>query len=329
MMSNLPKFTSNQMIGSRSGSIFETIMKKFCLINEIGQDQDIGIDFTGTVLENNKPTVLNFNVQCKGTDNTELKLSGDGTYYDYQVKVTTINYWRQKIDTTFLVFVDATNHLFYWVDIFEALGDRNLDNQETVVIKIPKSQRIDFQTAVLPTEFTKCILRYHANFGPKVIESVKKLKESLEVINTDNLKETGVLIQTLQNSLQMVTNETIALIVDIIKYNFRKTLDYVHTLDQIDEVVRQYYGQGIFHTQLSFGEEEYTVLELSNLIEELFKDVSNHRIDELLEYAKKFEKFRQDMVYFYREMVYEDCPFRTNTEVEREIEQFEAEKMFI
>lgn len=94
MMSNLPKFTSNQMIGSRSGSIFETIMKKFCLINEIGQDQDIGIDFTGTVLENNKPTVLNFNVQCKGTDKTELKLSCDGTHYDYPVKVTTINYWR-------------------------------------------------------------------------------------------------------------------------------------------------------------------------------------------------------------------------------------------
>ncbi|HFI0120822.1 TPA: DUF4365 domain-containing protein [Streptococcus suis] len=327
MSENLPKFSKNQIIGSQASSIFESIMKKFCLINPIGQDQNIGIDFLGTVLEDSRPTVLNFNVQCKGTDDIAVKLNLSQEYYSYQIKVQTLNYWKQKIDTTFLVLVDVSSQCFYWVDVFENSENYNSNEHQKITIRIPTSQKIDFNTKFLPKEFTNSVLKYHANFGPKVLESVNKLKESLSVINSNDLKEVGELIQILQKSLQMVTKETLNLLYDIIKYNFDKTLSYVSVLEQMDEIVRTYYREGIYNQKLSFGaDKQLTVREIDSLITKISGGIDTYTIEDMIGFAKDFEDFRKDMVYFYREMVYEDSP--RSSWIEEVVQQFENEKLF-
>lgn len=72
-MEKLPIYTKNQQKGNQSASLLKSILQKFCILNEIGQEQDVGIDFTGIVLKDSRPSDLCFNVQCKGTDEIENK----------------------------------------------------------------------------------------------------------------------------------------------------------------------------------------------------------------------------------------------------------------
>ncbi|MGL5685367.1 MAG: hypothetical protein ACRCXQ_06220 [Vagococcus fluvialis] len=86
---NLPKFTKNQRTGVTASSLLKSIMSRFSLINEIEQSQDVG-----------------------------LYLSSNKDIFDYSIKTSTINYWRQKNDPTFLFFVDIEDEVLYWVDNF-------------------------------------------------------------------------------------------------------------------------------------------------------------------------------------------------------------------
>lgn len=106
MKDNLPKFTPSQMVGNRAASVPQAVMQKFCIFEEIGANQDLGIDFIGTILEKSLPTRYNFNVQCKGTEDSGVKMNADKSKFVYSIKTTIINYWKQKKDVTFLFLVD-------------------------------------------------------------------------------------------------------------------------------------------------------------------------------------------------------------------------------
>ena len=94
MGEKLPIITKNQQVGNRSAAILKSVMQKFCIFPELDQSQDLGIDFIGTVIKDVFPTEYNFNAQCKGTDDIEIKLKADGTTFKYPIKVSTINYWK-------------------------------------------------------------------------------------------------------------------------------------------------------------------------------------------------------------------------------------------
>lgn len=131
MGEKLPKYTKNQQIGNRSATILKSVMQKYCIFPDIEQSQDLGIDFIGTVINDGTPTEYNFNAQCKGTDNSEVKLNADGTVFAYPIKVSTINYWKQKKDVTFLFLVDERNEQIYWTAPLKEIENKDLSAQDT------------------------------------------------------------------------------------------------------------------------------------------------------------------------------------------------------
>ena len=106
-------------------------MQKYCIFPDIEQSQDLGIDFIGTVINDGTHTEYNFNAQCKGTDNSEVKLNADGTVFAYPIKVSTINYWKQKKDVTFLFLVDERNEQIYWTAPLKEIENKDLSAQDT------------------------------------------------------------------------------------------------------------------------------------------------------------------------------------------------------
>lgn len=114
MKEKLPTFTLNQSVGNRAASELQAVMQKFSVFQEIDTSQDLGIDFIGTIIENCHPTKYNFNAQCKGIEDSEIKMNAGKTEFTYSIKTQTINYWRQKKDVTFLFLVDIKKEIIFW-----------------------------------------------------------------------------------------------------------------------------------------------------------------------------------------------------------------------
>lgn len=326
MEEKLPIFNSAQQTGSKGAANFESIMNKFCLVTEIAQ-QDIGIDFSCTILENSKPTVFNFNVQCKATEDEGIYISKDNTYFSYQIKTSTINYWKQKPDPTFLVLVDNQKRTIYWVDALNYIKDKDISNNDKVTFRIPKISYFDDSTSSIPKDFKMSILNYHANFAPRVLKSIDILQNSLTDIEKLPSNQIGDIITKLQDSLFLVNEETTKLLIDIMKQHFRSSMKYAEKLDQLDETVRKYCKNGIYHEKFSFGDKEYSVLELENIIIKI-ETKKNMKLDELKKMAINFETFCSHIVHFYREMSNEDNPWHPNPQVKVDIENFESERIF-
>ncbi|MDD3138116.1 MAG: DUF4365 domain-containing protein [Lachnospiraceae bacterium] len=328
-MDKLPIFTKNQQKGNQSATVLKSILQKFCIINEIGQEQDIGIDFTGIVLRDNKPSDLCFNIQCKGTEDIESKRLSSSLEYSYPIKIETINYWKQKKDVTFLFLVDATVNKAYWVDVIEYLKGKDISNQNSVTIHIPQNQVISFDTKEMPNDFIFSVIRYYSNFAPYVNEQLKSIQKSIE--NLDVGKNLIEILDILNKNIIEVNNtykETIQKILDKIEYDFGKSLYYAHKLDQMDDIVRIYCVNGIFNDS-SMG---YDGKSLKVIIQEV-NDLRNMEIDKiddlekLLMLSHKIEEVEGNIMGFYREMAYEDCPMGDHSEIENDFGMYLARRI--
>jgi hypothetical protein len=132
-MTKLPKRTDAQRIGVSAADLLNSVFTNFCNVTPVPQDRDMGIDFICELIQEGYPTGKLFNVQCKGTEESELK----GDSIRVSIAVTTLNYWLIQPNPTFLVVVDRQNYNFYWSFPKDFLSSLNKNWQE--------QQRVRFQ----------------------------------------------------------------------------------------------------------------------------------------------------------------------------------------
>jgi hypothetical protein len=163
-MTKLPRRTNSQRIGVSAADFLDSVLTNFCNVIPVQQERDMGIDFICELMQWEYPTGKLFNVQCKGTEESELK--GDSIGFD--IKVTTLNYWLILPNPTFLVVVDLQTSSFYWSfpkDFLSSLN-KNWQEQQTVSIPVPLQNRFEQDVDALPDQLVS-IVNMHASATPR------------------------------------------------------------------------------------------------------------------------------------------------------------------
>lgn len=320
MEEKLPIYSKNQKVGNRSETFLQFIMEKFCIITAINQNQDFGIDFSGTVLDDSHPKEYNFNVQCKGTDSCEIWLDANGTTFSYPVKTSTINYWKQKQDVTFLFIVDLKNEQIYWTAPLKEIENKDLSGQDTYTFHIPKTNCLDSSSEALPESFIFEIMRYYADYSETIIQQLDRVQN----YSTDNIKNMLEIMEILEKSFRKVDvkyKETINKLIEKIKYDLNRSISYCYQLENMNDIVLKYCPKGILNTAFDTGKENKTIGDIQDMINDL---ISREKItyNELYELSKEVSHFRGNFLGFYREMVYEDRPFANHDDIDKEFFDF-------
>lgn len=156
-MTKLPKRTKSQRIGESAAELLNSVFTEFCNVIPVPQSRDLGIDFICEIMQGEYPTGKLFNVQCKGTEEAEVK----GDSIRVPIAVTTLNYWLLQPNPTFLVVVDRQNRIFYWSfpkDFLSSL-DKNWQEQQTVSIPVPIQNRFEQDIDTLPVQLVSIVHR--------------------------------------------------------------------------------------------------------------------------------------------------------------------------
>ncbi|MFI8715704.1 DUF4365 domain-containing protein [Brevibacillus brevis] len=140
----------------------------FSNVIPIPTDKDLGIDMRAELLRGSIPVGLFYNVQCKGTEDVLI----DEKDIAVKIKVTTINYWLQHKEPTFLIVVDRTTRKFYWTHPLQQVEHRieEIQSQETVTIHVSKTSFFEYNIKMLPPEMIDIIHQYEY----KILENLTK-----------------------------------------------------------------------------------------------------------------------------------------------------------
>jgi len=163
-MTKLPKRTKSQRIGESAAELLNLVFTEFCNVIPVPQSRDLGIDFICELMQGEYPTGKLFNIQCKGTEEAEVK----GDSIRVPIAVTTLNYWLIQRNPTFLVVVDRQNCIFYWScpkDFLSSLN-KNWQEQQTVSIPVSIQNRFEQDTDVLPVQLVS-IVNTQASASPQ------------------------------------------------------------------------------------------------------------------------------------------------------------------
>lgn len=318
MTQKLPQYTANQKTGNHSAAILKAIMQEVCIFTDLDQSQDLGIDFIGTIIQDSVPTEYNFNVQCKGSDNPDTKLNVAGTEYSYDIKVTTINYWLQKKDVTFLILVDEEKKVAYWCSPLHEIEHKDIQGQRTYTVHIPTKNCLDMEMKNLPDDFYFEIAWYYSNFAQKYITQLDKLSSMVQ--SSLDGKQALELMDVLLRNIKAINEKQIEVMekmVAKIKSDLARSVSYCVQLDQMDDTVRQYCPKGIFNTPFGTDNGVKTIKECSAKVNSI---ISNNNItySELFKLSKEVFELRGNLIGFLHEMVYEDMPFSDHPDVDEE-----------
>lgn len=149
-MTKLPKRTKSQRIGESAAELLNSVFTEFCNVIPVPQSRDLGIDFICEIMQGEYPTGKLFNVQCKGTEEAEIK----GNSIRVPIAVTTLNYWLLQPNPTFLLVIDRQNRIFYWSfpkDFLSSLN-KNWQEQQTVSIPVSIQNRFEQDIDTLPAQ---------------------------------------------------------------------------------------------------------------------------------------------------------------------------------
>lgn len=133
----------------------------------------------GQIVENEIPQEQFFNIQCKGTD--EADITSSTLYLTIQIKVSTINYWNQQNEVTFLFLVDNSTQNCYWCNPLEQIESRidEIQEQDKVNIRVPIENCINKQTLKLPSNFINDITLYVVKKMNRLSDMMHKIKNSI------------------------------------------------------------------------------------------------------------------------------------------------------
>jgi len=312
----LPTYSPEKKQGNIAADILKKNLQKVAIVNGHDESMDLGIDMRAQIIKDSKPLPLFFNIQCKGKDSVE-ELVIDKGYFSVCIKITTINFWRQQNEVTYLFVVDNDTEKCFWVNPLKILDSRieNIQNQDSVSIKVSLCNAIDNNINTVPMEWIEDILMYMATQQ----EHNVKLLENTVLGVTENysldiatavlvLKELKRNTDDINKSFYMIC-ETL---IESIKAQMAKTLDYAHELDHMNEVVRRWCPEGVF-SSTGFSKKNKSIRKLEqemySLIEDLHQnkdDLSN--LDKLVECDMDMEDILLNVGGFLYEMACEDNP---------------------
>lgn len=132
-------------------------LAKSCRVNDM--HDDFGIDFACTRISDEIGTIKEFYVQYKGAE----KIAEDDETFSLKLQTATVRRWFKKRSLTVLFYVDPEEKQVYWVDPFEQLFEKVKElsgAQETIMIKLPKTNLLSEEEENLPTALFERIARF-------------------------------------------------------------------------------------------------------------------------------------------------------------------------
>lgn len=313
----LPTYSKEKKRGNIAADILKKNLQKIAIVNGHDESIDLGIDMRAQIIKDNKPLPLFFNIQCKGKDTIE-EYAIDKGYLSVCIKITTINFWRQQNEVTLLFVVDNYTEKCFWVNPLKILKSDidNIQNQDSISIKIPLCNIIDNKINTIPMEWIDDILMYMAM---QQEQNVKLLEDtvfgitknySLDIITTVSvIKELKKNADNINKSFYRICER----LIESIKDQMAKTLDYAHELDQMDDIVRKWCPNGVF-SSTAFSKKNKSIKELRQEMNSLIEEFNKNRddlnyLDKLVECDMDMEDILSNVGGFLYEMACEDNPF--------------------
>lgn len=322
----LPKYHSNKQIGNIAADILKSNLQRFAIVNSHDESIDLGIDMRGQIIEDNVPKNQFFNIQCKGT--AELNAKDIEDYFSLQINVTTINYWYQQNDTTFLFLVDVATENCYWcnpiIDLYERMDE--IQGQETVSIKVPRDNIINKETTTLPKKYINAIILYAVKNLKVATSIVRKVSNNLERGELSDLDFSIQLLQDIVNSVEEINvhyNLIIEHLIREIKQSWLETKEYIIRLDYCHPA-KKYVSDYQTDTGFSSSNRCYGDLkqEIDGIISEFESNkITISRVEDLKNRYKELLDYQINLLAFLREMSREDNLFRDDMETNLELER--------
>ncbi|NTU28830.1 DUF4365 domain-containing protein [Brevibacillus sp. HB1.1] len=169
MQRKLPQVPHTTKIGYSASELLISVLGMFSNVVPIPTEKDLGIDMRAELLSGSIPVGMHYNIQCKGTEDVII----DEKNIAVIINVTTINYWLQQKEPTFLVVVDRITQKFYWTYPFHQVESRieDIQSQETVTIHVSKTSFFEYNIKMLPPEMMDIIHQYEY----KILEKLTKV----------------------------------------------------------------------------------------------------------------------------------------------------------
>lgn len=314
-MDRLPNYSKNKQVGNVAADILKSILQKFSIVNTHDESIDLGIDMRAQIVEDTIPQELFFNIQCKGTN--ELNISSSNEYYNIPIKVSTINYWNQQNETTFLFLVDNSKFNCYWCNPLLQIGDRinEIQQQDTITIKVPFTNCINAQTDMLPNDFINCITIYLVNKSSRLSGITQQIKSSITGRYMLDIASSFDILSILLKETNKIKQDYYD-IANIIISNIKLKLEQTHNVyNQLEYLpCARKYCPNLFDDRNFMTKARKSIRDLQKESHELINMFENDKDN--VELLKKLEICEGELIDLYKnvlvflyEMVCEDDPF--------------------
>lgn len=320
-MEKLPIYSANKKKGNLAADYLKRVVSNFAIVNVIDEAVDLGIDMRAQLIEGTSPRGLFFNIQCKGKDEVDSATENRG-YFTVPIKITTLNYWRQQNDVTILFVVDNEKNKCFWANPMKQITD-DIQNKESVTIKIYLKKSIDLNTKVCPQNIIQDIVLYMANQLEHINDQLEEIKVGLAMGHKFDIETSTELLKRIAKSTNRTvkTYESICkLLVDNIRNQFNEAYNYACELEVLDAtIVKRWCRNGVFNEK-GFTRSRKSLKdlqkEISDLINRYEKENDNiSLLDQLKEYDCEVEELLKNIGAFLYEMACEDSPFGNHDEL--------------
>lgn len=321
-MAKLPMYSNNKKTGNTAADTLKSVLDKFAIINMHEESIDLGIDMRAQVVEKEYPKELFFNIQSKGkeyVDTTDLK----NNCFKIQIKITTVNFWFQQNETTFLFIVDNETGNCYWCNPIVQLMPRikEIQKNDTVVINIPLNNCLNSRSKSLPKEFINYIILYSVHNISKASGITNKISNIIYGNDSLGIELSFEILSILIKEVDKIRNnynEIAETLIQNIELELSNSIEFFIKLDQID-LSRHYCPKGVFLDK-GFSKTNKSIKELQKEANDLIEDFRNNpRNAEMLKSLenvyREIEEIMCNSIGFLYEMVCEDDPFNDHSEL--------------
>lgn len=327
MLTFTPKYEKNKRTGNIAADILKSILQRFAIVNSHDESIDLGIDMRAQIIENTIPQEQFFNIQCKGTD--EVEISPSSGCYNIQIKVSTINYWNQQNETTFLFLVDNSKSNCYWCNPLLQLGSRidEIQKQKKVNIKVPFRNCINAQTRELPNDFINCITIYLVKKASRLSNITQQIKSGITGKYTLDIASSFEILSILLNETNKIKQDYYYIadtIINNIKLRLKETYDIYYKLDHLP-CARKYCPNGLFDDRNFGNKADKSIRDLQKEADKLVDMFVNSKDN--VELLKKLEICEEELIDLYKnvlaflyEMECEDDPFGDHSELQNMVD---------
>lgn len=153
-----PLRSDSQRIGTDADSAFRANLPADWTLSEIGAN-DFGVDFQATVFSpHDSSGQFHCNIQLKGTTQDKARLA-DGQHISFAFDRSTLNTWHRSGTIVLVVLVDLVDtrdpkhaivHYLFASPVLERVLHELPSTQETVTLRIPRSQVVTRDLDILP-----------------------------------------------------------------------------------------------------------------------------------------------------------------------------------